>query len=98
MKEYVITKSDGSTRWYYESVLHREDGPAVIYDGADLEIWVNLGMWHRDDGPAFIRHSTSYCEWWVYDRRMRSSSQYQQATGITDEQIAMLILKYGEIM
>lgn len=37
--------------WYKGSYLHREDGPAMIYqDGT--EIWYQNGKRHREDGPA----------------------------------------------
>jgi hypothetical protein len=33
--------------------LHREDGPAIEWDGGTKEWWIN-GKRHREDGPAVI--------------------------------------------
>lgn len=35
----------------FDSPLHREDGPAIKYEGGD-ESWYIDGYLHRDDGPA----------------------------------------------
>ena len=37
--------------YYLEGLLHREDGPAVVYDNGTQEWWVK-GSRHRLDGPA----------------------------------------------
>ena len=54
----------GSNRWYKNGVLHREDGPAIIwYDGDQW--WYKDGKLHREDGPAVIRPSGFMC--WYKD-------------------------------
>ena len=41
----------------YSKVLHRDDGPAVIFDyeeGEDrIELWYRYNLLHRIDGPAY---------------------------------------------
>lgn len=39
-------------KWYKDGKLHREDGPAVIWDSGHKE-WYQNGVLHREDGPAF---------------------------------------------
>jgi len=44
----------GTSRWYRNGQLHREDGPAVVEsDGTGIR-WFRNGELHREDGPAFI--------------------------------------------
>ena len=38
-------------RWYLNGKLHREDGPAIIFNNGTQEWWLN-GKLHREDGPA----------------------------------------------
>ena len=40
-------------------VIHREDGPAVIYSNGDFEYWL-CGKRHRQDGPAVIVGDKQY--------------------------------------
>lgn len=43
----------GTIRWYCSGMLHRDDGPAVVYtDG--VRYWCRDGLLHRDDGPAVV--------------------------------------------
>lgn len=48
--------------------LHREDGPAVIYNDGTLVWYVNRDR-HREDGPAVIRGDGA--EWYINGRRHR---------------------------
>ncbi len=61
----IITKilEDGSTEWYLNGVLHREDGPAVEYSDGTCQWWVN-GNLHREDGPA-IEYADGGKEWYI---------------------------------
>ena len=51
--KYHIDVTDTGTRRYYNVLgqLHRDEGPAIIWDDGDLEWWQN-GQRHREDGPA----------------------------------------------
>lgn len=45
---------DGTVLYYNsEGKLHRETGPAAVYDDGLQQYWLN-GKIHRDDGPAMI--------------------------------------------
>lgn len=60
---------DGSTFWFKNGILHRDNGPAVEYKEGK-NIWFKNGRIHREDGPAIIFYSDE--EWFVdgvkYDR------------------------------
>ena len=88
--------------------IHREDGPAVIYDDGSVEYWQH-GRLHRIGGPAIDYPDTfrkwyqdnnlynNSREWWVDNYRIFSKEQYQKATGCSDADLLAIILKYGEI-
>ncbi len=47
-------------RWYRNGIIHRDDGPAVIYyenGQKTYEFWIRDGIWHRDDGPTRVRYN-----------------------------------------
>lgn len=44
--------------------LHREDGPAVIWEDGDQEWFIN-GVLHRLDGPAINYFNSKIFEWHV---------------------------------
>jgi hypothetical protein len=47
--------------------IHREDGPAVIYDSGTKEWWIN-GKRHRTDGPA-IEYRSGFKSWYLKGRK-----------------------------
>ena len=64
MKTYNVTVDEqGTTRWYLDDKLHRENGPAVEYvDGSKK--WFLDGKLHRADGPA-IERADGTKEWYI---------------------------------
>jgi hypothetical protein len=60
---------DGSKWWYKNSILHREDGPAIEWaDGS--KSWYIDGMLHREDGPAVERNFSARLpkfEYWLFN-------------------------------
>jgi len=61
----------GNQYWYREDqLLHREDGPAIIYAGGGTEWWRN-GYFHRIGGPAVDDLVGGRQEWWVDGLRHR---------------------------
>ena len=64
MKTYNVTVDvHGTTRWYLDGKLHRENGPAVEY--ADGNKWWYLnGKRHRADGPA-VEYADGTKEWYM---------------------------------
>lgn len=64
----IVLEND-TKEWYNErGLLHREDGPAVIYSNGDKEWWQN-GKLHRLDGPAC--EYNRYEAWYFEDKRHR---------------------------
>lgn len=60
---------DGSTRWYKDGFLHREeDLPAVEKPNGNKEWWID-GYMHRINGPAII-WSYGDKEWWLNDNKL----------------------------
>lgn len=50
---------------YYQSTLHRTDGPAVIDLDKGIEKWYYRGKLHREDGPAVTNSSVG--EFWLIE-------------------------------
>jgi len=63
MKNGPIKSENGVIRYYKDDVLHKEDGPAIIYPN-EYEEWVIDGKTSRKDGPAII-YADGYKEWVV---------------------------------
>jgi len=59
--EYKVLVEDGTTKWYYNGKLHREDGPAVEYS-TGVKAWYKEGNLHREGGPA-LEYPNGYKEW-----------------------------------
>src|ERR1700691_131013 len=49
----IIEYPNGSIYYYLNGIIHREDGPAIIFSHGRLDYYLN-GKWHREDGPAVI--------------------------------------------
>ena len=61
----------GFIEWRNENdVLHREDGPALLYDQGDQE-WYFNGKLHRNDGPAVYDSRYQYKAWYQHGIRHR---------------------------
>lgn len=89
--------ADGSTEWWQLGVLHREDGPAKDLADGEQQWWVN-GTRHRLGGPAITRTMLPGSRsWWIHGKHIRSVQQYQLETKCADEDLALLILRYGGI-
>lgn len=64
IKEYRNEKDD----------LHREDGPAVIYQDS-TEKWYLNGQLHREDGPAVVGGSVNgETHWYLNGKPHRDGS------------------------
>jgi len=65
----------GDKFWYFDNLLHREDGPALEYANGD-KAWYFHGKLHRLDGPA-INWRDGYNRWYYYGERVNCSSKEQ---------------------
>lgn len=65
------------------------------------ELWINNSKdrkWHRIDGPAYVDLTgDDQNTWWVNDKRCYSNRQYQTQAKLTDEEMTIIILKYGDV-
>jgi|SRR5579859_2234034 len=59
----------GTKRYYLNSQLHREDGPAVEHANGNKS-WLLHGQYHREDGPA-IEYANGEKLWFYHGQRHR---------------------------
>jgi hypothetical protein len=85
--------SNGSTRWYLNGKLHREDGPASIWVEGRQNWYLN-GERHRTDGPAIV-YPDGRGSFWLRGYWMLFNTWLEQTTGLTDDEKVMLKLQYG---
>ena len=86
----------GNQRWYNSiGELHRTDGPAVLYTDGE-QVWYFNGRLHRTDGPAYIG-SDGTQELYINGRLCIDNKSYQKAAKLTDEEMLMIKIKYGNV-
>jgi len=69
-KEYTVKVYDnGTTFWYLNGKLHRENGPAILRNDGSKE-WFFNGQLHREDGPA-IEAGNGTKFWFLNGQRHR---------------------------
>lgn len=92
-----VDNASGVIRWMLvgTSLCHREDGPALIEPGL-YEAWCRLGKYHRHDGPAILYNSGKVL-WFLNGQQINSTKVFQLLSKLSDEDMAILILKYGDI-
>lgn len=61
-KLFKVHKDKEKTSYYFCNLLHRLDGPAIVYENGDKR-WYKYGLLHRVGGPAVISDDKE--EWWV---------------------------------
>ena len=67
----------GRKKWYLNSNLHREDGPAVEWSSGS-KWWYLHGERHREDGPA-IEESSGEKRWFLNDEEVTWQQVFRQA-------------------
>jgi hypothetical protein len=70
MKNGMIVNEFRDKRWYKNDLLHRTDGPAVIYFYGP-EYWYFKGQLHRANGPA-VTYADGYKAWWFEGKLHRT--------------------------
>lgn len=91
----IKTTNNNITEWRANGELHREDGPAVEYPDGSRMWFINDNL-HREDGPA-IERPGGYREWWSHNKQY-TFDNWCFGLGISDEDKAVLILRYGGCM
>jgi hypothetical protein len=88
--------SDGTMVWHNNELKrHREDGPAVTFING-CEQWYIDGKRHRKGGPAVVFPNGDR-DWYIHGTLHYNNKSYQEAAGLSDEEMTMIILKYGNI-
>lgn len=88
-----------STRWYVtdsvtgSQVLHRLDGPAVVFDNGILLYYCN-GLLHRADGPSCI-YDNGTISWWLDGKPYFSVTDFCEDTPLSAEEKMLLILRWS---
>lgn len=69
--KYTVEEGERGTFWYKgrTKILHRENGPAVVYASGDQAYWLN-GKLSREDGPALI-YTNGYQVYYLEGKRHR---------------------------
>ena len=68
--------------------------PVISENGT--KAWYVDGKLHRVDGPA-VEYADDIKSWWVYDKRYTSNKAFQKAAKLTDEEMAKVILRHGNV-
>lgn len=91
-----VSLTGGDVLWYLDDRLHRIGLPAHIErDGT--EHWYVYGRRHRIDGPAII-YPDGRTSWYVDGGyRITDRKTFQLKSGVSDETLLALILKYGDM-
>lgn len=92
----LIIDEDGTQEWYNKAgQRHRTGGPAIIYP-IGTQHWIVNGKYHRTDGPAiFCQDSIQF--WFVNGIRCKTNKSYQRHAKLSNEEMTVLVLKYGNI-
>lgn len=87
---------DGTIVWRNsDQKRHREDGPAGTFING-CEQWYIDGTIHRTDGPAVVFPNGNQ-DWYIGGVLRCTNKSYQEAAGLSDEEMTMIVLKYGNV-
>lgn len=83
MKEYIVkTYSDRIEYYNHNNLLHRLDGPAIIWkDGTQK--WYYLGEVHSIAGPAVIKNDGTV-EYWIRNNKLSYHDWLNKIKEITE--------------
>lgn len=82
--------------YYIDGKEHRDDGPSVVWEDG-FQGWSKHGKIHRADGPALIDPDCGV-SWFIEDKEIFSRKLYQELSGLSDADMMMLVLKYGDFL
>ena len=97
-------------RWVNQKgKLHSFEHPSVYDVNDDSYAWHSNGVLHRIDGPALygLRDEHTYTgdeyfyvwshHWYINGTLCKNAEQFQELSGVSNEEILRLTLIYGEI-
>ena len=93
----AIIRADGTQQWYKDGQQHREGAPARISGTTQMVWWMQDGQVHRTDGPACTGFGASPYRWWIMGEPYNNAKAWQEAAGISDEEMLAVILKHGAV-
>jgi hypothetical protein len=91
-KPIKIFREGTAQVWRRDGLIHREDGPAMIWDDG-MQAWYRNDLLHREDGPAVI-YPGGTCTWW-FNGRCHPFSEWFKLIDCDDKTKTMLVLKWG---
>lgn len=91
-RPYCQVNANGTKKWYCNSVLHREDGPAVE-KSTGCKYWYSKGNFHRTDGPA-IEGGDGYIGWFLNGKRYSDMIDYCNDAKMAPEETTFFLLKW----
>ncbi len=56
-----------------------------------------LSAWHRIDGPAYMDFKYNDFGWYVNGNVVHTDAEFQQLANISDEEMCIMIIKYGSV-
>lgn len=76
-----FVKCWSETYWLLKNrIIHKDDGPAIIYDDGRSQIWYCNNQKHRVDGPAGIFKNSfkkkDYYEFWIFGKEYREQDYW----------------------
>lgn len=98
----IDCEADGTVTgewWIVNGKMHREDGPSVIVlheDGTSVQVWHLHDKLHRLDGPAVTNSDGSF-EWWIDGQEIQSNEEFRILAGVSEAELASIVLKYGQV-
>jgi hypothetical protein len=55
------------------------------------------GAMHCDNGPAVV-YDDGRISWYIHGKKIYTTADYQRAAKLSDEEMTMLVLKYGGVI
>lgn len=85
-----------------KNAMNNWNGGAIYYPNGDIVYTNKKHEVHRIDGPAHIYQSYTGAanmkhSWFVNNKRVYNWEEFQKASKISNEELLLLILQYGEI-
>lgn len=86
-------------RWFANGVIHRESGPAELFESNGPKFWYSRGRLHRTDGPAYVSSVSPLwpesVEWYVEGQRVLSMKEFLAAANLSHDDATAMVLKHG---
>ena len=68
----------------------------LVNDNQNQRWYNSNNKLHREDGPAII-YSNGYRGWYINGKKYSENHSFQKVIGITDDQMAAIVAKFGDV-